>query len=55
MKGYRTDTEQIQNRYKNANRTGTEQIQNGYRMDIERISNGYGMVADHKKRKKSIL
>ena len=28
---------------------------NGYRMDTERLLNGYGMVMDHKKKKKGSL
>ena len=48
-------TERIQNGYKNENGMGTERVQNGYRMDIERISNGYGTVMDQKKREKSVL
>ena len=31
-----SEREQVQNGYKNVNRTGTERIQHGYRMDTER-------------------
>ena len=34
-----SERERIQNRYENANGTGTERIQNGYRTDVERIRN----------------
>lgn len=44
MKGYRTDTEQVQ-----------EREQNRYRTDIEQILNGYKTVVDHKKGKKRSL
>ena len=44
MKGYRTDTEQVQ-----------ERQQNRYRTDIEQILNGYETVVDHKKGKKRSL
>ena len=44
MKGYRTDTEQVQ-----------EREQNRYRTDIEQILNGYETVVDHKKGKKRSL
>ena len=39
--GCRTDTERVR-----------EREQNRYRMDTERISNGYGTVMDQKKKKK---
>ena len=48
----RTGTERIQNRYKNANGTGTEWVQNGYRTVIERKWNGYRTVTNHKNRRK---
>ena len=43
-----SERERVQNGYRTGTRTRTERVQNGYRMDIERMSNGYGTVTKEK-------